>query len=187
MMKDLFHANEFRPCSPLSLAKCTNDAWLGVGYYFWESFIENAYSWGNSHYLNDGRSYQILKSEYDEHSDECLDLVDNVERIKEFNAACHDVETEAGEKAKYFYTRISLLRKYAPVYYAKYSCIRLLPMGGIADGRLLFSDRSKAFYAPYPPIQICFWEDDNKHPKLTFAQVDVVKPKIKFYSKYSSY
>lgn len=180
-MKDLYHANELRPCMPLSFAKCVEDAWLGEGYYFWESFIENARLWGESHYIKKGKAFQILKSQYDSCSENCLDLVDNVEQIREFDSACKEVEATASEKVEFFFTRLLLLKKYAANYFSKFFCIRILPMGGMAVERLRFSEKNSAIYTPYPPIQVCFWE---KPPQIISC---VERKRPPFRTSYVSY
>jgi len=67
------------PCKRLN-------AWLGEGFYFWDTFIENAHWWGSegANY-NDG--YVICKSECDFTDEKCFDLVGNTEHILEFAKA----------------------------------------------------------------------------------------------------
>lgn len=59
-------------------------AWLGDGYYFWESFIENAHWWGceGANYNNE---YIICKAYYDFDESSCFNLIDNYNHIKRFN------------------------------------------------------------------------------------------------------
>lgn len=62
---------------------CTNSkAWLGKGFYFWDSFIENAHWWGEQNRSN--RSYIICKSTIDYNDDLCYDLHGNTETLIEF-------------------------------------------------------------------------------------------------------
>lgn len=43
--------------------KCKhNDAWLGTGYYFWDTFIEYAHWWGKTAYEYRNKSYIICSS-----------------------------------------------------------------------------------------------------------------------------
>jgi hypothetical protein len=48
-----------------------SDAWLGEGYYFWESFIDNAHWWGANAYPE---KYMICRAFYVHDSARCLDL-----------------------------------------------------------------------------------------------------------------
>jgi hypothetical protein len=58
-------------------------AWLGSGYYFWESFVENAHWWGREcNTYSDG--YIVCKAYYDLDQDLCFNLIDNPIHIKKF-------------------------------------------------------------------------------------------------------
>lgn len=60
------------------------NAWLGDGYYFWESFIENAHWWGTEGacYRN---GYIICESTFELDDKKCFNLVDNPTHLEEFN------------------------------------------------------------------------------------------------------
>lgn len=60
-----------------------SDAWLGMGYYFWESFIENAKWWGEKNHLEKG--YVITQAHYTNDEDKCFNLIDNPEHLRSFN------------------------------------------------------------------------------------------------------
>lgn len=47
------------------------DAWLGVGYYFWDTFIDNAHWWGKTAYR---KKYVICEAICCFDSEKCLDL-----------------------------------------------------------------------------------------------------------------
>lgn len=61
-----------------------NNAWLGSGYYFWESFIENAHWWGceGARFTN---GYFICEAFYDFDETNCFNLIDNPEHFQLFN------------------------------------------------------------------------------------------------------
>ncbi len=64
--------------------KCNSrSAWLGEGYYFWDSFIDNAHWWGceGAKYS----SYVICQSEFELDETGCFNLVDNPEHLSQFN------------------------------------------------------------------------------------------------------
>ena len=57
------------------------NTWLGDGYYFWDSFINNAHWWGKeARKYKDG--YIICKSICDYNSIDCFDLVGNTEHLQ---------------------------------------------------------------------------------------------------------
>lgn len=59
--------------------KCTrSDAWLGHGYYFWDTNIDWAKSWGERSYVNRGKEYIIGHSKIDI-SNRCFDLKGNTQ------------------------------------------------------------------------------------------------------------
>lgn len=59
------------------------NAWLGDGYYFWDTFIENAHWWGSTRY---GTSYVICRGICDFSSHNCFDLVGDTEHMQDFSA-----------------------------------------------------------------------------------------------------
>jgi hypothetical protein len=64
---------------------CTRtNAWLGNGYYFWESFIENAHWWGleGACYKH---GYVICETHFDLDDNRCFNLVDNPNHLEQFN------------------------------------------------------------------------------------------------------
>lgn len=67
------------------------DVWLGIGYYFWDSFIENAHWWGKegARYKN----YFICESSF-ELNERCFDLYDNSEHIKDFRGAIEELKKQ---------------------------------------------------------------------------------------------
>jgi hypothetical protein len=61
------------------------NAWLGEGYYFWDTLIENAHWWGQSQYKG---NYVIVEYHCDSYttSGKCFDLHGNMEHLRDFNA-----------------------------------------------------------------------------------------------------
>jgi len=58
--------------------KCTRtDAWLGPGYYFWDTNMNWAIGWGESSYNKKGLDYIIARCNLD--LTNCFDLVGNVQ------------------------------------------------------------------------------------------------------------
>lgn len=68
---------------------CQNaKAWLGNGYYFWDTFIENAHWWGEQVHF---RKYIICKFRCD-FDDNCFDLVGNTEHMLAFGALLNELQ-----------------------------------------------------------------------------------------------
>lgn len=64
---------------------CRNDAWLGDGYYFWDTFIENAHWWGEKGYKG---KYIVCRAKYNLENDSCFDLVGNTSDLEDFRTIC---------------------------------------------------------------------------------------------------
>jgi len=60
-----------------------SDAWLGFGYYLWDTNIEWAKSWGLTSYERKGKDYVIGRCEVDL-SQSCFDLVGSVQHWSDF-------------------------------------------------------------------------------------------------------
>lgn len=59
------------------------NAWLGDGYYFWDTLIENAHWWGRSHYYR--KNYVIVEFNCDSINEgKCYDLYGNMEHLRKF-------------------------------------------------------------------------------------------------------
>lgn len=61
-----------------------HNAWLGNGYYFWDTLIANAHWWGRSHYPQ--TDYVIVEFNCDSiNNGKCYDLHGNMEHLNHFN------------------------------------------------------------------------------------------------------
>lgn len=119
-----------------------DDAWLGKGFYFWDTRIEDAHWWGQSHYNG---IYAICESEYDYHSLEYFDLMGNVGHRDYFLVFAeavikrHHKDYTVGEI-------IEILKKIDKNF--KYKAIRALPED--RDGKMLQIrfDKANNYYLP---------------------------------------
>ena len=68
------------------------DAWLGEGYYFWDTLIENAHWWGETVYKQKG--HVVLKFLCDSINEKCFDLHGNLEHLNNFNEISDALEKE---------------------------------------------------------------------------------------------
>ena len=76
-----------------------NDAWLGIGYYFWDTNVEWAHSWGRTAYERIGKKYLIGSCEIDI-GNQCFDLVGSVGDREVFIAAVKAMEELVKEKGQ---------------------------------------------------------------------------------------
>lgn len=65
--------NEVEAHGPFSCTK--KNAWLGYGYYFWDSSIDNAHSWGYG-FKKKGKDYYITSCKADLDNSNCFNLLE---------------------------------------------------------------------------------------------------------------
>ena len=53
-------------------------AWLGFGYYFWDTNMDWAIAWGENSYANIGKEFVVAECKLDL-TDNCFDLVGNIQ------------------------------------------------------------------------------------------------------------
>lgn len=144
--------------------KCTNkNAWLGHGYYFWDSFIENAHWWGSEGacYKN---GYIICESDFNLDEKKCFNLVDNPDHLDQFNNAKRIlIEKGLYAQDKTNVARvIEFIKEIIKVF--KYEAIRSYPVNSISPkskfiNRTSFKSGKTSFQYldSTPAIQICFY------------------------------
>lgn len=50
------------------------DAWLGRGYYYWDTFVDNAHLWGKKIYNSNNKDYMICLSKVEFSNENVYDL-----------------------------------------------------------------------------------------------------------------
>ncbi len=65
--------------------------WLGVGYYFWDGFVDNAHWWGKVHVKGD---YMICKASVEGDDNFLLDLHSNPEHMTLFSKTMQLLESK---------------------------------------------------------------------------------------------
>ncbi len=138
---------------------CTDNPWLGAGYYFWDGLLSNAEWWGKTHYHND---YMIFKSSYDVHSELLLDLVGNVKHIEYFQRYAHALKAVLGRKTIKVSTMIEFMKKAGNF---PFQAIRVegRNIRGSKNVMLVFDDQGMYYLQPVPKIQLCITDFDSFH------------------------
>lgn len=147
--------------------QCNHEkAWLGSGYYFWDSFIENAHWWGaEGACYNNG--YIICESTFELDNFKCFNLVDNPEHLRLFN----DTRKLMREKGLYIpnVTTVSRIIQHIKetIKVFRYEAIRVYGINSVSFGsqysnRTIFKykkeEKSFQYLDSTPAIQICFYE-----------------------------
>lgn len=145
---------------------CNNKhAWLGNGYYFWDSFIDNAHWWGKevTKYRN---GYIICEANYLLDEKRCFNLVDNPEHLTQFNQTKNILISEGLYKQNV--TTVARVIKFIKekIGIFNYEAIRAYGVNSINpvstfSKRTIFQYREDKMSFQYldsvPAIQICFF------------------------------
>lgn len=136
------------------------NSWLGDGYYFWDTFIENAHWWGREirKYTN---GYIICEAICDFNDERCCDLVGNTDHLSQLVRSYEemvknglaDESTKVRRIIEHLRTSVKTfnfeaVRAYgikSKSYNSRFSFIRY------------FEDKEHAFMDFKPAYQICFY------------------------------
>lgn len=147
---------------------CTDlTAWLGPGYYFWDSFIENAHWWAKVRRYN---GYFICEASYIHDHNYVFDLVGNSNHILKFKEIIEKMKQIGMVNKETTVPRILAIMRDFPGW--EWSAIRA---NGIQSREkkseynydIMFQEGLPAFLELSPTIQICFLNLEN--PKLNFS------------------
>lgn len=164
-LEDLDNADFVEKNGPF---KCeTSKAWLGHGYYFWDTHIELGHWWGKMAYP--GNEYMICKG-HAKLDSTCWDLHGNGEHRLQFMEICNElVRSGLTTKSKLLASQVisMFIRKNKFTYKA----IRALGVYSIKDNtflpkelnltlieRVRFINKNIAYLDLHPPIQVCLIE-----------------------------
>lgn len=132
--------------------KCVrNDAWLGEGYYFWDTFVDLAHKWGEVAY---NENYIICHSTCNGDLSYVYDLY-NPQILNEFREITTKLQTKiASENGKlYMKDIISLIRKKTT--FKKYKAIRARFERSLTVERSHINVSKNAYLDTTPAIQWC--------------------------------
>tara|TARA_R100001369_G_scaffold14013_3_gene28409 strand:- start:8182 stop:8745 length:564 start_codon:yes stop_codon:yes gene_type:complete len=153
--------------------KCTHtNSWLGSGYYFWDTFIENAKWWGE---VSLADNYMICKATIELNDTNCFDLVGNTAHMLEFEAALKLMEENGLINETTTVSRVlEFIIKSGSF---TYNAIRINPINSKSvhiqpNYQMSFLSNTKAHFEYKPPIQICIFELS----KVTFKDYKVIYP-----------
>ncbi len=137
-----------------------NNAWFGKGFYFWDTFIENAHWWGKEirQYKN---GYIICSAICDYNDVECFDLIGNTEHLKllfdtyEFlkNKKLITNSTTVSRIIQYMKEDLKLFNYTAVRAYG----LRSKNYNSEFNFSLLFETNKQPYLDLKPAIQICFY------------------------------
>ncbi len=138
-------------------------AWLGVGYYFWDTFINNAHWWGieGACYRN---GYVICKAECDFNIKDCFDLVGETDHIQMFHDTVDLMKKKGLLTSKTTVSRvINYLMDDLKIF--NYNAIRAYGVHSKSKNSrynsIIYFNPSRVQYLDVlPAIQFCFFKND---------------------------
>lgn len=153
-----------------------NGAWLGTGYYFWESFIENAKWWGENSYKVKG--YVITQAHYTNDENECYNLIDNREHLQKLNEAIRLMEEQGLyiQKKTTVSRVIEFLRSLNIFHYnaTRAKADNCKSPSSEFSITTIFNQRFPSIYLDsLPAIQVCFYK---KEIPLVLSEYKIVFP-----------
>ena len=128
------------------------NAWLGEGYYFWDSFIKNAHWWGQKGacYKN---GYIICESTFELDEDKCFNLIDNPEHLELFDFTKETLIRQQIHNHPVVPRVIEFLKQRENF---KYEAIRANGINSKNEDRTSFKANRPQYLELSPAIQICF-------------------------------
>lgn len=135
------------------LKRGIKEPWLGEGYYFWDTRIENAKWWGDTVYGRKG--YIICHTVYDQHSPLLYDLVGDISQFDEFIKCANLIKEKHHIKTITFPMVLSLLKKTANF---DFKAIRVWPHPKYIENTIVKFPDNRIMLSKVDKIQICFFD-----------------------------
>ncbi len=135
--------------------KCTNrNAWLGHGFYFWDTYITIAHWWGKLNYAQNG--YVICQSSCGEDMTGVYDLVGKPELFEQIEQIASILKNKTNTQIVYVPEVFEFLKQNTS-FLDKYKAIRVYPLNTFKGEAytLKFNPKNKGFIETRPAIQFC--------------------------------
>ena len=131
------------------------EPWLGAGYYFWDTLIENAHWWGKKIYLRKKAKYIICQSQYDSHSPHLFDLVGNVSHYREFVDCVAVMKSNGKGQKRSFPEVLAYLKQHADF---RYKAVRARPHPLKFVSANIYFPGGQMELEKLDKVQICFFD-----------------------------
>lgn len=132
---------------------CTSPkAWLGKGYYFWDTFIFHAHAWGEKSY---GGNYVICKASFQFDWDFVFDVVGNMEHVQ----MLEEIARVLHENGRICTVAKSLeILKSKTDFSRQYIAVRAKDEKVDLHHRISFTNNGAEYMSTSPRVQICFFD-----------------------------
>lgn len=148
------------------------DAWLGSGYYFWETFVDHAHWWGRQVYHG---SYYICKSGYKETQETVLDLHGDMTQLADFNKG-YEMLCKESKKDDFTLPEVieHMKRKLGDKF--DFKAIRMASQKCWINNKEIgyhfipTSSKKEDFISLFPRVQICVFDKDSIWRPMTIFE-----------------
>lgn len=161
-LEDRGNPNEVENTGPFP-CKWEN-TWLGEGYYFWDTFLQNAHWWGNHRYINKYKEYIICQAECKFDDSKCFDLVGSTEHLTDFSES---IDLMRGKKLLDENTTVARILHYMRVTLKifNYEAVRAYGINSVSKKynpyRIVFEVDKPQYLDSKPAIQICIYNKNG--------------------------
>ena len=134
-----------------------HNAWLGNGYYFWDTLIANAHWWGRSHYHH--TDYVIVEFNCDSmYNGKCYDLHGNMEHLDYFNKVVEFLKEQSLFSDEDTVSKVISYLKGKTDFSTRYEAIRAYGHQSKKNQQFVLFERNKAFgLEREPAVQLCLF------------------------------
>ena len=151
----------------------SDDAWLGSGYYFWDSRIEDAHWWGKHAYIRKNKSYRICQAQMTLNRLTCFDLLGCIDHVKEFFFSIDTIQKHQGAGSGILVEDVLCYMRSLPNW--NYGAIRAEPSPTYSNNKSNVKPHAyfpglNFWLAETNKVQICI----NDKAKVNFRQFCVV-------------
>lgn len=137
-----------------NLKQGIKEPWLGEGYYFWDSSIEDAKWWGDTVYFSNKKDYIICHTKYDQHSPLLYDLIGDIRQNNEFISMAEYIKKEKNLE-KITVARVLDSIKKLPEF--TYKAIRAYPYPTNKKTNVVFQ-KNGIILLQMSRVQLCFFD-----------------------------
>lgn len=137
-----------------TLKKGVKEPWLGEGYYFWDTRIEDAKWWGEAVYNQKG--YIICHTTYNQHSPLLYDMVGDVKHFEEFIRCAELIRKERRVNTIKFPVVLAYMKRTIPNF--PYKAIRVWPHPETFEKTAVKFPDARLVLCRADKIQICFFD-----------------------------
>ena len=140
--------------------------WLGEGYYFWDTRIEDARWWGNTIYSRSG--HIICKTTYDATSPLLYDLVGNIALHDEFLQTAKEIGSVLGTNKVSFCLVLQYLKEHSN-FCDTYKAIRIAAAKEETKNTDIYFPKG-IYLSAINRVQICFFDKVMLTDKFTVEE-----------------